>query len=96
MFAQILAWLFPPILPGKMQDWPEPAPYRTVANEQGWAGNVQRQFTGIEKHWMMEPEPKQPREWQKRYRAQQAESRLARFAELGPLQQLTLVGPAKK
>lgn len=50
MFAQILAWLFPPRLPRRLEDWPEPVKWEI--HEQGWAGNVQKHYRdGIERHW---------------------------------------------
>ncbi len=70
MIARILSFLFPPKLPGRIHDWPEPEPTRYLAEEQGWAGNVKRRFTGIEKHWMMDREPKIYRVDRKQYRAQ--------------------------
>jgi hypothetical protein len=52
MIAWILSRLFPPRLPGKIRDWPEPTPYRTRQEEQGWAGNVQQHYRdGIDRHW---------------------------------------------
>ncbi len=52
MFARILSFLFPPRLPGRLYDWPEPEPPRVLTEEQGWAGNTRRRYTGIEKHAM--------------------------------------------
>lgn len=62
MIAQILAWLFPPKLPGKVRDWNE-RDRALVLTEQGWAGNTRRKYTGIEKHWM-----KHDKSLDKRYR----------------------------
>ncbi len=52
MFARLLSFLFPPRLPGRLYDWPEPEPLRYFTEEQGWAGNTRRLYTGIEKHAM--------------------------------------------
>jgi hypothetical protein len=50
MFARVLSWLFPPRLPRRLEDWPEPVKWEI--HEQGWAGNVQRHYRdGIERHW---------------------------------------------
>ena len=48
MIARILAWLFPPKLPGRITGWPEAA--APEFHEQGWAGNVRRKYRdGIER-----------------------------------------------
>lgn len=51
MLEKLLSLVFPPRLPGRVRDWPEPEPALTF-HEQGWAGNTRRKYTGIERHWM--------------------------------------------
>lgn len=51
MIAWLLSKLFPPRMPGKVRDWEEREPVKTIFTEEGWAGNVRRKYTGIEKHW---------------------------------------------
>ena len=48
MIAHFLSFLFPPRLPGRVMDWQPLDDYQFP--EQGWAGNVKRRYTGIERY----------------------------------------------
>lgn len=71
MIARLLAWLFPPVLPGKVRDWHERIEPEFA--EQGWAGNIQRRYTGIEKHWMTEKFYATQRQYHKQLRHAEVE-----------------------
>lgn len=51
MLEKLLSFLFPPVLPGKIREWPDPTPYRTLADEQGSARLAPRYRDGIERYW---------------------------------------------
>ena len=78
MFARLLSWLFPPVLPGRVRDWHERID--PVQREEGWAGNVRRRYRdGIDRYFSENPPPT-IRWGSPEYRAQLREAEQAMLA----------------
>jgi hypothetical protein len=97
MLGRILAWVFPPVLPGKVRDWEE----RTAPefHEEGWAGKVTQHYKdGIDRHFA-----EQDLQIQAEIARQQAGvnfsidlQNAAWRLDLGEYQRLAMAGPPKK